>query len=604
MVPVPDVGGEFGRELNWEDASTNGRIGLTPWLRMERGRERRPQSPGAMIAPVGLACFAGLSPKYINAPRVVRALYYVTPISRLRGTEALASILGCIPAVSGGRIAMQGVLRHIRKMARQASADSQSDAQLLEAFLARRDEEAIAALVRRHGPMVLGVCRRVLRHTQDAEDAFQATFLVLVRKASSLRSELRLGNWLYGVAYRTAMKARAMRAKRQIKERRASAAAECASEAQCTWDGLLDHLDAELSRLPEKYRVPVVLCELQGTPRKKAARLLGLPEGTLSWRLARARKLLAARLARHRVALPAGALLAVCADRTSACVPPSLLAAVTRASVVAAAGQPLGAGMVSARVISLTEGVLKAMLLTKLKVVGTLLLAVSLTAATGLTYRATAADDKPRRDAPQVTRPAQSELEALRLEIEALRKTLQATRDRVGELELGMRAIQQASRESGDAKLAPKMQFAPGTKPSKPNAPGTKPSKPGPQPAPGRRAQDKQATLKALEQDEKQPLSKARARLLDVFAEAEQALGELRKHPGNEELAKRLERALEQIRQRTRPEGRGPRTGSTDTSSGAGGSEPNPPAPPRPPATPAGPRSPRPPAPPDDPPAS
>ena len=497
---------------------------------------------------------------------------------------------------------MQGVLRHIRKMARQASADSQSDTQLLEAFLAHRDEEAIAALVRRHGPMVLGVCRRVLRHTQDAEDAFQATFLVLVRKASSLRSAPRLGNWLYGVAYRTAMKARAMRAKRQIRERQAGAAPECASEAQGTWDGLLEHLDAELSRLPEKYRVPLVLCELQGTTRRKAARLLGLPEGTLSWRLARARKLLAARLARHRVALPAGALLAACAGHTPACVPRSLLAAVTRASVVAAAGQPLGAGVVSARVISLTEGVLKAMLLTKLKVVGTLLLMVSLTTATGLTYRATAADDRPKRDAPQVTRPAQSELDALRSEIEALRKTLQATRDRVDELELGMRAIQQGSRETGDAKIAPKMKTAPGPKPSKliPQ-PEPKSSKPGPQPAPGRRSQDKQALLKALEQDEPQPLSKTRARVLDAFAEAQQAIGELRKRPGNEELAKRLERALEQIRQRTRSDGRGSRTGSTGTSSGAGGSEPNPPAPPRPPATPAGPRSPRPPAPPDAP---
>src|SRR5262249_37625564 len=120
---------------------------------------------------------------------------------------------------------MQGVLRHIHKMARQASADSESDAQLLEAFLAQRDEEAMAALVRRHGPMVFGVCRRVLRHTHDAEDAFQATFLVLVRKASSLRSQPRLGNWLYGVAYRTAMKARAMSAKRRIRERQAGAAA-------------------------------------------------------------------------------------------------------------------------------------------------------------------------------------------------------------------------------------------------------------------------------------------------------------------------------------------------------------------------------------------
>jgi RNA polymerase sigma factor (sigma-70 family) len=491
---------------------------------------------------------------------------------------------------------MQGVLRHIRKMALQASAESQSDAQLLEAFLARRDEEAIAALVRRHGPMVLGVCRRVLRHAQDAEDAFQATFLVFVRKASSLRSQPRLGNWLYGVAYRTAMKARAMSAKRWIKERQAGAAARSTSEAEGAWDGLLEHLDAELSRLPEKYRVPVVLCELQGIGRREAARLLGLPEGTLSWRLARARKLLAARLARHRVTLPAGALLAACADHASARVSPSLLAAVAKASVMVAAGQPLVVGMVSARVISLTEGVLKAMLLTKLKVAGTMVLLVSLAAATtGLTYRATAADERPRRDAPQVTRPAQNELEALRLEIEALRKALQATRDRVNDLEAGLREMQQANRGTGDAKLMDKIEGykAPANvfqndlrTPSRYDLP--KPSKP--------REQDKKPLSKALKQEEK-PVSKSRANVLDLFAEAEQALGELRQRPGDEELAKRLERALKEIRKQTRPKESAPT--STGPSSGGGSSTTGRPAPARPSAAPAAPVPPRLPAPSD-----
>src|SRR5439155_22441953 len=152
----------------------------------------------------------------------------------------------------------------------------------LEAFLARRGGAGFEAVLRRHGPMVLGVCRRVLGNAHDAEDAFQATFLVLVRKAHSLRSRELLGHWLYGVAYRTAMKARAMNAKRRTKER-------AAHERQPPADGadeeLLQRLDAALQRLPEKYRVPVVLCELEGKTRKEAARLLGLPEGTVSWRL-------------------------------------------------------------------------------------------------------------------------------------------------------------------------------------------------------------------------------------------------------------------------------------------------------------------------------
>jgi RNA polymerase sigma-70 factor (ECF subfamily) len=143
--------------------------------------------------------------------------------------------------------------------------------------------------------MVLAVCRRVLRHAQDAEDAFQATFLVLARKASSLRSRELLGHWLYGIAYRTALKARAMNLRRRTRESQARLRS-CPEPADGDSEELLARLDAEISRLPEKYRVPVVLCELQGKSRKDVACLLGLPEGTVSSRLANARKLLARRL--------------------------------------------------------------------------------------------------------------------------------------------------------------------------------------------------------------------------------------------------------------------------------------------------------------------
>ena len=179
-----------------------------------------------------------------------------------------------------------------------------TDGQILECFITRRDEAAFEALVRRHGPMVLGVCRRILRNTHDAEDAFQATFLVLARKAPSIGQRELVGNWLYGAAYRAALEAKA--ARRRVRERQVSAMPEpeAAAEAQ-DWVDLRPVLDQELSRLPDKYRVPVALCDLQGRTRRDVARQLGIPAGTLSGRLATARRVLASRLARVGVALSA-----------------------------------------------------------------------------------------------------------------------------------------------------------------------------------------------------------------------------------------------------------------------------------------------------------
>jgi RNA polymerase sigma factor (sigma-70 family) len=150
-------------------------------------------------------------------------------------------------------------------MALMQAADRATDAHLLQAFLERRDEAAFEGLLRRHGPMVLGVCRRVLGNLHDAEDAFQATFLVLVRKAASVQPREMVGPWLYGVTLRTALKARAMNAKRRAKERRAG---ELPVPADGPPEELLARLDEELGRLPERYRVPVVLCELAGRSRK------------------------------------------------------------------------------------------------------------------------------------------------------------------------------------------------------------------------------------------------------------------------------------------------------------------------------------------------
>jgi RNA polymerase sigma factor (sigma-70 family) len=263
------------------------------------------------------------------------------------------------------------VLEPFRRAALLQDGGGMTDGQLLEYFLRHRDEAAFEALVRRHGPMVLGVCRRVLHHPQDAEDAFQATFLVLVRKAASLGRPELLGNWLYGVAYRTARDARAAAARRRARERQVSPMPEPeAPDASDVWRELRPLLDQELNGLPEKYRVAVVLCDLEGRTRRDVAGQLGIPVGTLSGRLTTARGLLARRLARRGLTLSGGALAAALAPgAASACVPAPLVAT----TVVAAT-----AGAVSAPATALVEGVLKAMWVKKLKITTAALLAVGL----------------------------------------------------------------------------------------------------------------------------------------------------------------------------------------------------------------------------------
>jgi RNA polymerase sigma factor (sigma-70 family) len=255
----------------------------------------------------------------------------------------------------------------------RALADDQSDGQLLRHFVARRDEAAFEALVRRHGPMVLGVCRRVLGNAADAEDAFQATFLVLVRKAASLTGRAVVGDWLHGVARRTALNARGAAARRRAKEQAMARPETQGDEVREDW---LPVLDEELSRLPEKYRLPLVLCELEGETRREAAERLGWPEGTVAGRLARARALLAQKLARRGLAMSAAALTAALApNAASAALPAALVATTVKAAAPFAAGSAAAA---SAKAAALADGVLKGMLLTKLKTATTALLMVGL----------------------------------------------------------------------------------------------------------------------------------------------------------------------------------------------------------------------------------
>ena len=290
-----------------------------------------------------------------------------------------------------------GVLDHVRRAALREQDAGLTDGELLTRYLARRDGAAFEALVRRHGPMVLGVCRRILRSEADAEDAFQATFLVLVRKAATVRPRERAANWLYGVAFHTAQKARAAAMKRRMKERQAGEMHRPEAPDD-RWEELLPLLDQELQRLPDRYRIPIILCELEGKTHKEAARQLGWPQGTLSGRLSRGRALLARRMARH------GQAPAVVAP---AAVPAALTASTVKAALAFAAGP--AAGVVSGTVIALAEGASRAMLLTKLKAMTAVLLVVALAgAATAVALGA--APGKERRapmnpDSPQAARP-------------------------------------------------------------------------------------------------------------------------------------------------------------------------------------------------------
>jgi RNA polymerase sigma factor (sigma-70 family) len=255
---------------------------------------------------------------------------------------------------------------------------------LLERFVTRRDEVAFEALVARHGPMVLSVCRRFLPDPHDAEDAFQATFLVLVRRAGSIRDPGRLGPWLYGVALKVAGRAR-----REIQRRRATQvggdAVAAFEPARVEASELVGpELHEELGRLPEKYRSPIVLCDLEGHTHEEAARLLNWPVGTVKGRLSRARDQLRSRLLRRGLTPSVGGLALALSRDASAALPQVLIDSTVRAAmVVAAGGGAVGAGLASASAVSLSEGVVRAMILGKLKVAAALMMATGLVAGGG-----------------------------------------------------------------------------------------------------------------------------------------------------------------------------------------------------------------------------
>jgi RNA polymerase sigma factor (sigma-70 family) len=306
------------------------------------------------------------------------------------------------------------VLRYIRRLAGASGAGDSTDGQLLARFLKDRDESAFATLVDRHGPMVLNVCRRRLIDANEVDDAFQAVFLVLVKKARSIRKPSLLGNWLYGVACRAAANARRQVSRRQsrIKEIVDMPATQPATGEG--WRELRPLLDEELERLPEKYRAPLVLCYLQGKTYTEAARILGWADGTVSGRLARGRALLRAALLKRGLTLSAAALTALLADHAAQAttVPASLAAATIKAALLVAAGTSLAAG-VSTGATALTEGVLKAMFLTKLKIATAVVLTLAVVGMSGgmFTYN-TWARDRGTEKKDQATSKEKGELKA------------------------------------------------------------------------------------------------------------------------------------------------------------------------------------------------
>jgi RNA polymerase sigma factor (sigma-70 family) len=291
---------------------------------------------------------------------------------------------------------MNVAVRELQTLFEVGSLGGLSDGQLLDRFVERREEAVFEAIVRRHGPMVWGVCRRVLRDHHDAEDAFQTTFVVLARKAASVMIREKLGHWLYGVAYQTAMKARAMRAKRRVREVQVPDIPEPMAVPDGLRDALAESLDRELSRLPEKYRIPIVLCELEGMSHREAASQLGWPIGTVSSRLSRARSMLAKRLTRRGLSLSVGSLAVLLAQESaSASLPTRLIGPTVRAASLYAASGAVTAGAVSAGVADLAREVMKMMLLSKFRIGVVMLLASSAVAGwIGLGQRTLRAQDQ------------------------------------------------------------------------------------------------------------------------------------------------------------------------------------------------------------------
>jgi RNA polymerase sigma factor (sigma-70 family) len=270
------------------------------------------------------------------------------------------------------------VLGQLSKLLESRQADKLGDEELLERFAVRHDEEAFAALLERHGPLVLRVCRRVLHERHDAEDAFQATFLVLARKARAIRNRKALGCWLYGVAYRVAARLRSTAARRAVSEANVVPPTPADPATEASWREVCAVLNEEMARMAEKYRAPLLLCGLEGKTRDEAAQQLGWSLGTLKRRLEQGRSLLRARLAQRGLTLSAVLLASLLSEKASA-VPEALATAAVLSARRFAEGSP----GIPVRVGALSDWLIRALLITRCRMAGALLLVSLITVGAG-----------------------------------------------------------------------------------------------------------------------------------------------------------------------------------------------------------------------------
>ncbi len=311
-------------------------------------------------------------------------------------------------SMGGVGIMRSGVTNELRAIIDGGTVTGLTDGQLLERFSARRGEElelAFTALVRRHGPLVFGVCQSLLRNPHDAEDAFQATFLVLARKAGSLRQPDLLGPWLHGVAHRTARRLKDKNARRKRYEAEAAMSGALPSSNPNRHDSEqpnrdeIEALHQEIDRLPQKYRTAIVLCDLQGLTDEEAARRLGRRVGTISSQLSRARQRLRTSLHRRGMAFSAGVLAAAVDSTRASAMPGSLVSSAVKNAMILSTG--LVAGSVPVSIVSLSQGVSRSMLITKLGMITATAIGLG-AAASGVV--AFAPRSAPQQSAPE--RPA------------------------------------------------------------------------------------------------------------------------------------------------------------------------------------------------------
>ncbi|WP_406698711.1 sigma-70 family RNA polymerase sigma factor [Singulisphaera sp. Ch08] len=386
------------------------------------------------------------------------------------------------------------VLKHLQTLYSVGAIGGLSDGQLGDRVVNRRDEAAEAAftiLADRHGPMVLRVCRQMLSDRHEAEDAFQATFLVLASKAHSIRNRDSVAGWLHGVARRVALRAKADAARRRIKERRAAllAMAKSPMDDDGSPSESWPELHEEIARLPERYREPIVLCYLEGLTTEAASQRLGCPQGTILSRLSRARERLRMSLTRRGVVVPTGLLAAEWGADTALAVPTALLETTVRASLNFTARQAVGANLASTTAVGLAQGVLYAMTLSQWKTFGAATLACVL--AMGSLRAFAQLGGTGATDQPPAVKPADDDRQAaLSRAVRKLQAELDAANQKSAELQKQLQAIQAELKPPQEATSPP---------PAKETLPEVTPNREAARPSPSpRRKGGREMPLRAI----------------------------------------------------------------------------------------------------------